>query len=384
MVRRSLLWLLTAAAWSPVAIAAPAPSIDWPTYGFDTLRTSYNPKETALSPDTVGNLTQLWQFNIAAYDRTLNHNVTRNTAVISGEPLVAAAVPTAGGTTDLVLAGDGNGYFYALDANSTAPGGTVVWHSFLGTRTVGDPIDRTFGVRSTPVLDRSGSGTVYATSNVQVFGLDLATGTILPNWPVTLQQNGADTDGFVHDALNFYDGFLYVGVSAIGGDTPPYFGRVARISVANPKVASNWYVLSGTGDQPTQSGGGVWGWGGVAIDSSKHGEIYLATGNAVGGSMQQTVFCREHRPSEPRHEISPRRRNADLPPVGRHRLRLNPAGGLRQWLSPHDCNRQKQERPDRRRYRQERRQHGYGAIDQMLPAPVTSAPNLTAPQPSTR
>lgn len=275
--------------------AAVAASIDWPTYGFNSLRSSYNPSEATITPATVGGLAPLWSFNAKAFDIGIGTPVNPSGGPLGGQPIVAAGVPTATGTTDLVLMGDNDGTFFALDANTSAAAGSVVWYRSLGTIAVGDPLNKVYGIRSTPALDHTGTGTVYVGDGNQVYGLALATGATLPGWPVSTVAAGApDTDGFMHDALNFIDKFVVVGTSGVGVDQPPYYGKVAFISTTAHKVVANWYPLTGNSTVPTVSGGGIWGWGGIAIETGdKAGGIYVASGNAVGTAQQQIDYAED-------------------------------------------------------------------------------------------
>jgi hypothetical protein len=53
-------------------------------------------------------------------------------------------------------------------------------------------------------------------------------------------------------------------------------------------VRGVWYTLSGNSTPPSTPGGGIWGWGGVAVDPTVNvGGIYVATGNARSGPTQQ-------------------------------------------------------------------------------------------------
>ena len=287
-----LLLALVATTVVHAAAASAEPADDWPTYGFDSLRTSYNPKETALSVATVHGLKQLWEFNAGAFDKALNKQFSSSAGVIGGQPIVAGGVTTAAGTTDLVLVGDNNGTFFALDANSTDPTGSVVWYRSLPLKIVGAPINKAYGIRATAALDPRGAGIVYVADNVQVYGLDLATGATLAGWPVADEPADApDTDGEIHDALNLVADNIYFGTAGVGYDQPPFYGRVSSISTLTQKVTSSWYSLSGTSQQPTLSGGGVWGWGGVAVDTQSSGGIYVATGNVAGNPPQQQVYA---------------------------------------------------------------------------------------------
>jgi hypothetical protein len=269
--------------------AAMAASIDWPTYGFTSLRSNYNPSETAITPATVTGLTPLWSFNAKAFDTSIGTSINPNGDTLGGQPIVAANVTTASGTTDLVLIGDNSGTFFALDANTTTATGSVIWYRSLGTTAVGAPVNKAYGIRSTAALDHSGTGTVYVGDATQVYGLALTTGAILPGWPVSTVAAGApSTDGFMHDALNFVDKYVVVGTSGVGIDQPPYYAKVAFISTSLHKVVASWYPMTGNDTLPTVSGGGIWGWGGIAIETGdKAGGIYVATGNAVGTPLQQ-------------------------------------------------------------------------------------------------
>ena len=96
----------------------------------------------------------------------------------------------------------------------------------------------------------------------------------------------------MHDALNFVDNYVVVGTSGIGIDQPPYYAKAAFISTKLHKVVANWYPMTGSGTLPTISGGGIWGWGGIAIETGdKVGGIYVATGNAVGVPAQQIDYA---------------------------------------------------------------------------------------------
>jgi hypothetical protein len=140
MTERAMSRLLVPASAAATVVNAAAglagPATDWPTYGFDSLRTSYNPNETVLSPATVHGLEKLWAFNAGAFDRAHNSQASISAGVIGGQPIVAGGVKTAVGTTDLVLVGDNNGTFFALDGNSTQAPGSVVWYRSLSRKAV--------------------------------------------------------------------------------------------------------------------------------------------------------------------------------------------------------------------------------------------------------
>ena len=156
---------MATALWSTQgsAGAAATASVDWPSYGFDALRTGYNPNETVLGPGNVASLTQKWTYDLGA--------------VTIGQPAVAAAVVVDGTGTDLVYEGSEHGHLVALRAAD----GSVVWDRDLGDQDTDcyDMPDTIFGVSGTPTIDRA-AGVLYETGgNGKVYSLDLATGNDL-------------------------------------------------------------------------------------------------------------------------------------------------------------------------------------------------------------
>lgn len=267
-------------------------TVDWPTYGFDVQRSSSNPNETVLGPTTVGNLVSEWSFDAGKFDEALVPSLHSTLGQIGGQSLVVTGVSINGTLTDLVLFGDANGVVFALNENPATSTGSVVWYNPLGNRIIAHGTTVKYvGVRSALTVDRTangGRGAVYVPLNGVVHALDLLTGTELTGWPVSvLEPNPPVTDGAIHDAANLYNGQLYIGTAGYDDDFPPYFGRVASIDTATATLSGTWYTMSGTATMPAISGGGVWGWGGVAIDpSASVGGVYVATGNSKAGNGQ--------------------------------------------------------------------------------------------------
>ena len=271
--------------------AAP-PKIDWPTYGFDTLRTSANPSETAIGPANVASLVLAWAFSPGAFENAHDPQRGAKSARLAAQAVVATSVTVGGTVHDLVLLGDNYGTFFALDANAASAAGGVLWHTALGniSQTV-NGVTHYSGVRGTAALDRTangGKGVAYVGENGMMHAMDLATGVELPGWPVSaLQPNPPLTDGSIHDGVNVVNGRAYIGTAGYTNDTPPYFGRVASIDTASGSLVNTWYTMTDSATPPAASGGGIWGWGGVSIDpSATVGGVYVATGNSKGGGGQ--------------------------------------------------------------------------------------------------
>ena len=286
--------MLTAVAGA-VGVFAPLQAraaVDWLTYGFDTQRSSDNPDETVLSPATVSGLIRSWSFDAGKNDATLTPPLAEATGQIGGQPLYISNVTIGGLAENLILFGDGNGVVYALSVSPTTPAGNIIWYQSVGYITVAHGTStKQIGIRSALTVDRTangGRGAVYVPLNGVVHALDLPTGAELAGWPISvLEPNPPQTDGAVHDAANVSNGQLYIGTAGYDDDYPPYFGRITSINTATAAVSGTWFPLSGGATMPTVSGGGVWGWGGVAIDpSASVGGVYVATGNSKGGNGQ--------------------------------------------------------------------------------------------------
>jgi outer membrane protein assembly factor BamB len=112
-----------------------------------------------------------------------------------------------------------------------------------------------------------GDGSVHA--------LDLATGAERSGWPVT----GVFTPAQEHvwSAVNDFAGKLYVTVAS-HCDRAPYYGDVVEVDLRSRSIVGRFYPAGPPSGGV--SGGGIWGYGGAAIDpSSQH--VFVATGNAL-------------------------------------------------------------------------------------------------------
>ena len=239
MARLALLALLLCLALPGAAAAAP-----WTTFGFDPERTSFDPLETALTPATVPSLRQLWSADVGA--------------------VVDTQASYAGG---LVLVGTEHGEEIALDAAT----GSVVWRRDLGTQktTCKDTPGGQYGVSAPAVVD--GTRVYVAGGDGKLHALDLATGAELPGFPVTITPRPAIEH--VWGGLNLFGGRLYAGIASFC-DNAFYRGALVAIDVAQAKRVARIYLT-----KPHVHGGGVWGWGGVGIDT-RTGRVYAATANA--------------------------------------------------------------------------------------------------------
>jgi outer membrane protein assembly factor BamB len=248
---------LVAPGSSPQAAARPqVPSVraDWRTYGFDLARTGYNPVETTLGVSNVGNLHEVWSFDL--------HGTAAN------QPSYASKVMIEGHSVDVVYQGASNGFFFAIRADT----GQRIWRRFTG-RGVSDGCG-TYGISGSSPIDRTRNLVYVPGGDGRVYAFDLATGRPASGWPIAVTRDPAHE--YVWSAPTLANDRMYVPVASYC-DVTPYYGRVVEISLAPPaRVAGAFFVT----DDPTVSGGGIWGWGGASVDEA-NGDVYVATGNAL-------------------------------------------------------------------------------------------------------
>ena len=125
-----------------------------------------------------------------------------------------------------------------------------------------------------------------------LYHLDGATGAILGQVNVTPVNLGPTELNFSHTAVTLGpNGLAYVGTGSTC-DISSWRGRVAAISVPAMTLAATFFTIWNGGTQPW-GGGGVWGWGGVALDPA--GNVFTGVGNADDGTsgdgLIQTPFA---------------------------------------------------------------------------------------------
>ena len=229
---------------------------DWATWGFGAERQGFNPHESTIGVNNVGDLKQRWSVDLGG-------NV--DTAA-----MVAAGVKVAGRPRDLAYVGTEHGVFYAIDVAD----GRIVWKKQFATQSLecAESADNIFGITAAAAIDRPAQRVYVAAADGKLHGLDLATGAEVPGWPVTLTDPGHD---FVLGAPTPANGLLYV-ATASHCEIGPYEGRIFSIDTA---TAAKRHVFWITGEGPPP-GGSVWGWGGVSVDP-RTGDVFAATGNAA-------------------------------------------------------------------------------------------------------
>jgi outer membrane protein assembly factor BamB len=254
--RLSLAVVVLAAVLGTGSTALAAVSSGISTYGYGLHRAGYDAAETVLGTGNVSGLHQLWSAAVGG--------------VIVSQPLVVPGVRVPGGTATLVIVGSANGNVYALRAGT----GTVVWRRFLGVQHTGcsDFPNGRYGVTDTPAVDKTAGRVYVAGADGKLYSLVLSTGATVSGWPqVVTSHPGLE---HVYSAITRSGSRLYVETASYC-DVTPYHGRIEEFDIPSHARVHTWLV-DGKGGP---SGGGIWGQGGVSIDSAGH--VYTATGNAM-------------------------------------------------------------------------------------------------------
>ena len=251
---------LTRLALAAVLLLAAAPSAtaaEWTTFGHDSARTNENPAETGISVDNAGSLREAWS---AALD-----------GVVTAQPLVVTGVRLRGGRrAELVLVATEHGSVSAHDAAT----GARVWRRALPRRTTrcADMPGGVYGVSATPVVDRRAGLLLVVSADGRAHALSLATGAERRGWPVAVTD--APAREYVWGALALRAGRLYA-ATASHCSNAFYRGRIVAIDVLRHRVVRNWFSLPGR-----RRGGGMWGWGGIAVDPAR-GDLFVATADSI-------------------------------------------------------------------------------------------------------
>ncbi len=276
----------------------------------DRQRTGWNANETILTPDNVATaFGKLW--DTGQLD-TINIGGTDFAPHMYASPLYVDQVlltdgQFAGQELSVVVAATGNGYVYAVNALEApgVPAGMILWRTFLGmpSRNIQDsgvPI----GVLGTPAIDLDANPpTIYVASDVtptgptdpartwKLFGIDLTSGTILPGWPLDINndtlgpinENGPATFGGARIMsqrgglnLSLDRSILYVPFGSYNDGGAGWMVAVdTGIFSGKPALAS---AFSGAPWTAASANAGMWASGGSSVDN--RGNVFIVTGNS--------------------------------------------------------------------------------------------------------
>lgn len=293
-------WILCVAA----AVFVAGCSTDWPAFRHNSLRTAAQLNKSDLSnPAKVPSLAVKWRFPKVG-DPDLGGGFRASPVIWKGR----------------VFIGNGNGRFYALDANT----GAKLWQYPLAA----DPAltsqftcnPSSFGIASSGVIATIGGqdAVIFSAPDQSIgthlgegrlFALNTVTGAVIWKSPVIARLTGltwGSTTEF-HENLGYsapivIGSLVYVGIGD-HCDSPIQKGRVAAVDLATGAIAAGFsYWSTGTLADSTR-GGGVW-----SPVAGLGSELFITTGNTKSGQ-----------PTEP----SPNR--------GLSLLRLDPLTGAVAW-----------------------------------------------------
>jgi outer membrane protein assembly factor BamB len=249
-----------ACALAAALLCAPAAALakgdpGWTTWGNSPTRQS-RATTSLLTSKTAGGLRLAWTRDLGG--------------VGNAQPLYLKGIVIGGKRHDVYLAAGERGRVVAFDASD----GTTLWKHELGALTTGcsEMPDKVFGVTGTPVYDPA-SGFVYVAASNKLFAFDVRNGKPRRGWPVTLPLDAPHEH--VWGALTLGNGHVYLGTASYC-DTRPYRGRVLAVATGSGAVDHSWTTVVMPDGSP--GGGGIWGWGGVAITPDGH--VWAAISNA--------------------------------------------------------------------------------------------------------
>ena len=289
------------------------------TNRYDNERSGWNPNETTLTT------------NSARYLRKICEHLVDGP--IRAQPLYVQGVQISGrGKHNVVFVATDGDSVYAFDADSCIPNDTGLWvrkllfdstESVAGAGNVPAKCSLTYGIWSTPVIDRT-TNTMYVVTSVgkgnNIFfrlhaidirtGQDVATPVVIDGTTVQFTHGNftANLDPSVQQnrpGLLLDRGVVYLGFGSCGDVGSPYHGWVLaydadvpgsptflkQLGVFNTSPEQNGSCNNGTASPPCMAG--VWQSGlGLAADGD--GTVYLLTGNGkfypTDGSYGNTLL----------------------------------------------------------------------------------------------
>jgi hypothetical protein len=232
--------------------------------------------DAAFTPSAAANLTRDLNF-----DGTISGNVYAQPLYIEGGP-----------NGPMIIALTESNNVYALNATTGLP----IWQRNVGTPAPsGTPCPGNIipvGITGTPVVDLASrrlffDAAISGNPNKHfIYSLNVDTGATTSGWPVdvnaTAHYQGINFSSEVQEqrgGLALVNGIIYVSYSGYVGDCGLYHGWVVGVDINNPSNVGAW--------APTAMGGGIWGHGGVASDSTNMfvvtGNTFNTAGNWMGG-----------------------------------------------------------------------------------------------------
>lgn len=240
-------WVWLTVVWMFAACSGDEPTIDdseakelddapgWRMYGFDLANTQYSPHVTALTPESVDELSETWRVTVG-----------------SG----ATSTPLVSGNT--VYVGGWDGFFYAVERAS----GALRWKKRVGRQ----------HVRSTPLLTQD---RIYVAADRSLVALDRDNGEILFETPLIEHPQG-----FIDSSPKLADGVVVLGLASyelnLEKDDYTFEGSVVGLDAESGELLWD-FPVTGEKEGPCTGGSGVSVWSSAAIDRER-GLAYIGTG----------------------------------------------------------------------------------------------------------
>lgn len=242
-----------------LVLPSPSGASDWPRYGGSDLVANHVPAAAAagLSTETVGDIVTRWSVNVGGR--------------FVASPLYAEDVPFGDRREDAIFVATNAGTVAALRARD----GSVLWRRQVSAATAIPACGITYGISSTPVLDRARGRLYVIGADGLLYALGMATGETLAGWPLRIVQlTGAE---YVWGGLALREDRLYVPVASFCDKPDPdgflADGRLVSVDVLDPRIVASFDVVEGPNNM-----GGIWGYAGVSIDPDT-GNLWTATAN---------------------------------------------------------------------------------------------------------
>jgi outer membrane protein assembly factor BamB len=241
------------------ASVLPARAVDWPVFGFDSARSSFNTAEKTITVGNVNHLRVRWQIALGS--------------VADSTPILIQHVRVGRSMRTMLFQTTMKGETFGIDATS----GKILWHF------------ATHGpnyTHSTPAEDPSGKAIYVPGVDGKVHKLDPASGREISGKGFPALITRAPQTEAHESPLNIANGYLYATTSGYDGDGTPYDGHVVAVNLSDGKatvfnsLCSDRHGLR----NPTfcaQQRSGIWARGGAVVDpdSQMNGRIYAVTGN---------------------------------------------------------------------------------------------------------
>lgn len=287
-----------------VASLAQSAPRDTTTFHADPQRTGWRSAEPELTHALVSGPDFGLVWESPPFDDAGEHPPRLYASPLYVDSLPVTAPAYAGRTLSVVFAASSNAFVYAVNAVEVdgIPAGTILWRTRLGDacRLAPIPLDGVLtGILSTPVIDVE-RRRLYVTScdpekRWQAWALDLASGAVLPGWPVVLDEATFNAPGMNKNAGSGklperrFDYRVQRGALNLSADGSTLFvtfgdaitGWLVAVDTARRRVSSAFATVA----EPHHSSGGIWGAGGASLDS--RGNVFVVTGSGFKGFVDQ-------------------------------------------------------------------------------------------------